>query len=105
MEHIDSELEKKKKEKTALEIEHDALREHISMLQEKEKTCQQLKDNTKHLRTNLSQLKAGQKGLTKKNYKLFCQMKSSPYPRGGTMKAKLAWVEAFNQFVFNLNRL
>ncbi|MCF8090670.1 MAG: hypothetical protein K9L23_21750 [Desulfotignum sp.] len=105
MEHIDSELAKKKKEKTALEIEHDALREHISMLQEKEKTCQQLKDNANHLRTNLSRLKTGEKGLTKQNYKLFCQRKSDPYPREGTMEVKLAWVEEFNQFVANLNRL
>lgn len=102
--HIDSELEKKKKEKTALGIEYDALREHIRTLQEKETTCQQLKDNANLLRKNLAWLKAGQKGLTKRNYNLFCQKKSNPYPRDGTMKDKLVWVEAFNQFVVSLNR-
>jgi len=103
--HIDSELEKKKKEKTALEIQHAALMEHISMLNEKETTCQQLKETANLFRNSLSHLKAGKKGLSKRNYELFCQKKSSPYPRDGTMKDKLAWVEAFNQFVDSLNRL
>jgi chromosome segregation ATPase len=105
VENLDSARKSKEKEKTAIEIEYAALREHISVLQEKEKNYQRLKERANILRKNLSQLKAAQKGLTARNYQLFCDRQSNPYPREGTTEVKLAWIEAFHQFVENVNRL